>query len=300
MGMTTAAELMELGESRAIKKSIAIAGVTTDYWFYPAQVAKPESATNVVLAHGYRGTHKGLESFAGGLSQFNVYSPDLPGFGISAPLKGRHNLENYVLWFKGFLEGINVNNPVLIGHSFGTLLVTACEAEYGLSKALICINPVAGGVTKGVSRFLLQLVKGFYWIAHILPLPLGMRMLKTWMLVDGMSAYTTKSRDKQLRKWIKAQHNKYFNSFANSDVVWESYIASVSHTVHPYVDKLKKPILLVAAELDEVTPVSSVVEIAERMPNAQIHVIKNCGHLVHYEAAEETVEAMSKFINELK
>jgi hypothetical protein len=70
--------------------------------------------------------------------------------------------------------------------------------------------------------------------------------------------------------------------------------------VHPYVDKLKKPILLVAAELDEVTPVSSVVEIAERMPNAQIHVIKNCGHLVHYEAAEETVEAMSKFINELK
>lgn len=297
--MTTAAELMALAESRAIKRSIAVSGVTTDYWFYPAQVDKPASATNIVLAHGYRGTHKGLESFAGGLSQFNVYSPDLPGFGTSEPLQGIHTLENYVLWLKGFLAAIKVKNPVLIGHSFGSLLVTACEAEYGVSKALICINPVAGGVTKGLSRFLLQFVKGFYWVAHILPLPLGMRMLKTWLLVDGMSAYTTKSTDKKLREWIKLQHKQYFNSFANSDVVWESYIASVSHTLHPYVDKLRTPVLLVAAELDEVTPVSSVVEIVKRIPNAQVHVIKNCGHLVHYEAAEETVTVISKFISEL-
>lgn len=297
--MTTAAELMALAESLAIKRSIAVGGVTADYWFYPAQVAEPEIAVNIVLAHGYRGTHKGLESFAGGLSQYNVYSPDLPGFGTSQPLNDEHNLENYVLWLKGFLDAIKLKNPVLIGHSFGSLLVTACEAEYGVSKALICINPVAGGVTKGLSGFLLQFVKGFYWVAHVLPLTLGMRMLKTWVLVDGMSAYTTKSTDKNLRKWIKAQHKQYFNSFANSDVVWESYIASVSNTVHPYVDKLKKPILLVAAELDEVTPVSSVVEMSKKMPNAQVRVIRNCGHLVHYEAAEETVAEMSKFISEL-
>ena len=297
--MTTAAELMALAESRAIKRSIAVAEVNTDFWFYPAQVAEPESAPNIVLAHGYRGTHKGLESFAGGLSEVNIYSPDLPGFGTSAPLEGTHNLENYVLWLKGFLDATKIDNPVLIGHSFGTLLVSACEAKYGVSQALVCINPVAGGVTKGLSRFLLQIVKGFYWVAHILPLPLGMRMLKTWLLVDSMSAYTTKSKDKALRKWIKGQHKKYFNSFANSDVVWESYIASVSHTLHPFVNSLKKPILLVAADLDEVTPVSSVIEISQSMPNAQVHVIKNCGHLVHYEAADETVAVMSRFIGGL-
>lgn len=297
--MSTASKLMQLAEDRAIAKSVLINGVRTNYWFYPAQVKNPTLATNVVLAHGYRGTHKGLESFAGGLTDFNIYSPDLPGFGTSDPLREEHNLKNYVLWLKEFLTELNLENPVLIGHSFGTLLVTACEAEFQVCSALVCINPVAGGVTKGMSRFLLQLVKGFYWIAHLLPKSIGMRMLKTWLLVDSMSAYTTKSKDKSLRRWIKRQHKLYFNSFANADVIWESYIASVSNTVHPYVKDIHKPVLFVAAELDEVTPVSAVLDIQQQLGQSQVHVIKNCGHLVHYEAAQETVEVMKEFIGRI-
>jgi pimeloyl-ACP methyl ester carboxylesterase len=296
--MTTAAELMVLAEGRAIKKSISVAGIDCDYWFYPAQVKNPEKAETIVLAHGYRGTHKGLESFAGGLNEFNVFAPDLPGFGTSTPLKDKHTLENYVNWFQGFIEAVGVKNPILIGHSFGTLIVSAYEAKVGNSKALVCINPVAGGTTKGLSGFLMQFVKGYYWFAHIIPESLGLRMLKTRLLVDSMSSYTTKSKDRALRLWIKGQHRDHFNSFANSDVIWESYVASITQTMQPYLDSIKKPILLVAAELDEITPVDAVKTIATRMPKAQVHVIYNCGHLVHYEAAEETVQVITKFINE--
>jgi len=296
--MTTAAELMLAAEARAIKKSITVAGVSCDYWFYPAQVKNPEKAENVVLAHGYRGTHKGLESFAGGFREFNVYAPDLPGFGTSAPLSGKHTLENYVEWFREFLDAIQVSNPILLGHSFGTLIVSAVDAKYGAAKALVCINPVAGGTTKGLSGFLMQFVKAYYWVAHVIPESLGLGMLKTRLLVDSMSAYTTKSEDKDLRHWIKFQHRDYFNSFANSDVIWQSYVASITQTMQPYVDSIKKPILLVAAELDEITPVNAVEAIAKRMPKAQVYVIKNCGHLVHYEAADETANVISKFIKE--
>lgn len=298
--MTTAAELMAMAEARAIAKSVQVNGVSCDYWFYPAQVAKPEKAQTIVLLHGYRGTHKGLESFAGGLAEFNVYAPDLPGFGTSQPLSGIHDLAHYVEWFKGFLEATGVKDAVHVGHSFGTLIVSATESQYGLSKALVCINPVAGGVTKGLSNFLMKFVKAFYWTAHIIPETLGMRMLKTFLLVDSMSAYTTKSRDKDLRRWIKLQHKHYFNSFANSKVIWESYVASISNTLQPYVDQIKKPILLVAAELDEITPVSAVIELAKRMPKSSVHVIHNCGHLVHYEAATETVNEITAFVNENK
>ena len=51
--------------------------------------------------------------------------------------------------------------------------------------------------------------------------------------------------------------------------------------------------------MDEITPVSAVQEIAKRMPKSSVHVIKNCGHLVHYEAAQETVDVISTFISEL-
>ena len=294
--MTTAAEYMDFAQARVVRKSVAVDSVNTDYWFYPASTADPRKAMNVVLVHGYRGDHHGLEAFAGGLSDYNVYAPDIPGFGTSSPMNVEHTLEHYVTWFEGFLKATNLKNPMAIGHSFGTLIISAAEAKSAPLKALICINPVAGGITKGLSRFLLNFVKGYYWLAHILPQSLGLGMLKTPLLVDSMSSYSTKSDDKDLRKWIKSQHRLHFNSFANSQVVWESYIASIDNTMAPYVPLIKKPILFVAAELDEITPVSAVIKMSLQMKNAEVYEIKNCGHLVHYEAAEETIGAMNAFI----
>ncbi|MEY4654768.1 MAG: hypothetical protein RL523_167 [Actinomycetota bacterium] len=295
--MVSAKVLMERAQARTQKKSILVNGVRCDYWFYPAKRA---NAKNLVVVHGYRGDHHGLESFAGGLEEFNVYSPDIPGFGSSQPLEVEHNLENYVDWLINFTNAVGLVRPVAIGHSFGTLLVCGAESKKPTFEAIVCINPVAGGVTKGLSRFLMQFVKGYYWLAHKMPEAFGLMMLKTPLLVDSMSAYTTKSRDKALRYWIKKQHQMHFNSFANSHVVWESYVASVSHTLQPFVGNLKCPMLLVAAEKDEVTPVSAVIKLADRLPNARMYQIYNCGHLVHYEAAEETVEQIIAFVNDLK
>jgi pimeloyl-ACP methyl ester carboxylesterase len=123
-----------------------------------------------------------------------------------------------------------------------------------------------------------------------------MVMLKTPLLVNSMSSYTTKSDDKQLRRWIKGQHKTHFNSFANSQVVWQSYIASIDNTMAPYVPLIKKPTLLIAAELDEITPVSGVIEMSKKMNDAKVYEIKNCGHLVHYEAAQETIDVIREFI----
>ena len=55
--------------------------------------------------------------------------------------------------------------------------------------------------------------------------------------------------------------------------------------------------LLIAAELDEITPVSAVYDFAKTMDNARVHEIKGCGHLVHYEAASEAIEVMNEFFS---
>jgi len=297
--MATAFELQELAATRAIEKTAIVDGIECKYWIYPSTSKKPEKDPTVVLVHGYRGDHHGLESFAGGLGNFNVIAPDLPGFGKSTPLQREHNLDNYVVWLAAFVRELQLDQPIAIGHSFGTLIITAVQAKYQMFKALVCINPVAGGVTKGLSRILLNFVKFYYFLANKLPTKIGLKMLTTSLLVDSMSAYTTKSEDKELRNWIKGQHQQHFNSFANSDVVWESYIASVSNVIQPYAKEITVPVLMIAAELDEVTPVSEVVNVVETMRNAKMYVIENCGHLVHYEAAETAVEEMAQFLNEV-
>jgi pimeloyl-ACP methyl ester carboxylesterase len=57
---------------------------------------------------------------------------------------------------------------------------------------------------------------------------------------------------------------------------------------------------MIAADLDEITPVYKVVELAKSMANAEVYEIKGCGHLVHYEAAQETVDVMNGFLAKLR
>jgi pimeloyl-ACP methyl ester carboxylesterase len=295
--MKSSAELTKDARVRAEPRQVSIDGIKANYWLYPATSGDTKNAQTVILVHGYRGDHHGLESFAGGLTAYNVICPDLPGFGTSEPLNVEHSLDSYAIWFKKFLDHLNLVEPLVVGHSFGTLVVSATEAKLGLFSKIVLVNPVAGGRIVGISKLLLEFVKFYYWVAHVLPEVIGNKMTKTYLLVDSMSLYTTKSKDKQLRKWIKQQHRSHFNSFANSQVVWEAYLASTENVVIPFVKQIHKPVLLIAAELDEITPVSAVYEFAKTMDNAQVHEIKGCGHLVHYEAAQEAIDIINPFFS---
>jgi pimeloyl-ACP methyl ester carboxylesterase len=297
--MKSSAQLMADAQSRAEAKSVSVNSLVTSYWLYPASTTSPDKAKNIVLLHGYRGDHHGLEAFAGGFTDYNVYAPDLPGFGLSQPLNQLHNLEAYSAWLENFIAAINLEKPIAVGHSFGTLVISACDSQNDLFESIIMVNPVGGGKVVGISKFLLKFVNFYYWVAHLMPESIGTRMAKTSLLVDSMSAFTTKSKSKALRKWVKLQHRTHFNSFANSQVLWESYIASTTNVVTPYVKKITKPVLMIAADLDEITPVYKVVELAKSMTNAEVYEIKGCGHLVHYEAAQETVNVMNNFLAKL-
>lgn len=295
--MKSSAELMTDARARAVEKIATVNGVEARYWFYPATTSAPGNAKDLILIHGYRGDHHGLEAFAGGLTNFNVYSPDLPGFGTSDPLKQEHTLDAYATWLRDFLKAIGLSRPIAVGHSFGTLVVSSSDAKFDLFESVTLVNPVGGGRITGVSKFLFEFVKFYYWVAHVMPERIGARMTKTYLLVDSMSAFTTKSRNKELRKWVKHQHRTHFNTFANSQVVWESYLASTGNVVTPYVKSITKPVLMIAADLDEITPVDTVKEIAQTMNNAEVHEIKGCGHLVHYEAAQEAVDVINAFLS---
>jgi pimeloyl-ACP methyl ester carboxylesterase len=138
-------------QTRAVAKSVSVGSALTSYWLYPATTVSPDKAKSLVLVHGYRGDHHGLEAFAGGFTDYNVYVPDLPGFGESEPLKSLHNLDAYTQWLFEFLKAINLVQPIGVGHSFGTLIVSSCESEHDLFESLILVNPVGGG--RGLSLF---------------------------------------------------------------------------------------------------------------------------------------------------
>jgi pimeloyl-ACP methyl ester carboxylesterase len=76
--------LAAAGLARAVGQTVELPSGTTAYWTYPAS---GDRIGRIVFIHGYRGNHHGLEAIAGGLPNFEIVIPDLPGFGNQQPSK---------------------------------------------------------------------------------------------------------------------------------------------------------------------------------------------------------------------
>jgi pimeloyl-ACP methyl ester carboxylesterase len=287
--------------ARPRERSALVDGSRTAFWEYGDQ----DADTTIVLVHGFRGDHHGLEPIAARLAEFRVIVPDLPGFGASEPLRGEHDIDAYAHWLNAFVSSLALRGRlVLLGHSFGSIVVSAMLAsqaggEDGPRPGLVVlINPIGAPALKGPRAVFTRLAIFYYWLAAVLPESLGFALLRNRMIVRVMSEAMAKTRDRPLRRWINDQHARYFSAFANRAVVLEAFRASVSHDVSEYAARIPAPILLIAADRDDITPLPAQRRLEALFPDARLHVVEGVGHLVHYEAPDIAADEVRGFVSE--
>ena len=278
------------------KREVSVLGSTTRYWVYGDASAK----TTVIVSHGYRGEHHGLEPVIAQLPQVRFISPDLPGFGESTPLVGTaHDIDGYAAWLTAFVAAIDEPDAIVLGHSFGTIVSAAALVAGLKTRALILVNPIAISGLKGPHPIATRITVAYYRLAALLPAKIGYALLKNWLIVQFMSSSLAKTKDRSRRKWIHSEHHTYFNRFANRDVVVEAFLASISTDVSAFAAKISIPTLLVAAELDDITPVAAQYVLQQTFPNASLTVLPGVGHLIHYEVPAQAAQAMVDFLASL-
>ena len=290
-------ELALLASQRSEENEIEILGSITTFWKYPSNNPKAKS---IVFVHGYRGNHRGLEAIAGALADFNIYIPDLPGFGKSQPLNLEHSIQNYSDWLSDFLVALNLEErPILLGHSFGSIICSDYAAQHDAIEFLILENPVSAPALKGQNAPLTRIAQGFFAIADGLPLSVGEKLLKSWPMVRGMSILMTKTRNLELRQWVHKQHDENFNDFASRQVVIEGYRASISNDVSDYAEQFRVPTLLIIGDRDDITSPKKQYEMAKKI--RCVHSISHhmgVGHLTHYEIPKAVAEDIRTFVNQ--
>jgi pimeloyl-ACP methyl ester carboxylesterase len=276
-----------------LTRDVRLLGGVTRYWEY----GTPGIGPTIVVVHGYRGDHHGLEPVVRLLDDFHVVSPDLPGFGASTPMTDQpHSIEGYGVWLRAFLDELGLTGAVLLGHSFGSIVVAHAVAGGLPAKAVILVNPIADDPAKvagiGATRF-------FYAVARRLPERAARAWLSNWLVVRGMSVKLAKTRDRALRRFIHAQHHAYFSAFGSRASVVEGFDASLSTTVAAVADRIEQPVLLIAGERDEVAPLAGQFALLETFPDARLDVIPGVGHLVHYETPDAAAQAVRAFVTGL-
>lgn len=261
------------------RRTVSIHGSTTAYWEYGPQDAEH----TVVLVHGFRGTHHGLQTLVAALPEYRFLAPDLPGFGESSPLNGEHTLVSYASWLGEFLQVVDPDaKAIVLGHSFGSMVVA--NALNALAQRRIAlVNPIARNALSGPDRILTALAIGYYRLGAMLPSKLGHALMASGVITRIMSEVMAVTKNRALRAWIHDQHRRYFSRFANRTVLLEAFRASVSDDVGSHADQFPRGTLLVAGELDAVAPVDDVRSLQKQMTGSELHIIHGVGHLVHYE-----------------
>ena len=304
--------------------------VMTRYWQYGKGMNDgtfPEGSYPVLLVHGFRGDHHGLEIIANYLLKLipnvSIISPDLPGFGRSADLpentqgkdaQGADNINAYVAWLNDFVKHTNPARedaqplPLhLVGHSFGSIVTSAFAAAHPNSLALLSlINPISEPALEGRQRVTSRLASLYYRAGAALPEKIGYPLLRSQLITRLSSEVMMRTKDRAMRRFINGQHAAYFGSFGSRRGVLSAYEASIAHTAAEYAAAIRVPVQMLVAEDDDLgtpetaramyaTLTSRDLPASSTGARERLDMIPEVGHLIHYETPHLAAELIADF-----
>ena len=297
--------------------------VTTRYWQYGEGMGSgsfPEGCYPVLLVHGFRGDHHGLEIIANYLLKLipnvSIISPDLPGFGRSGDLSesalDEDSIDAYVAWLQDFVERTNpLGLPLhVVGHSFGSILTSAFAAAHPASLArLSLINPISEPALEGRQRVTSRLASLYYRAGAALPEKIGYPLLRSQLITRLSSEVMMRTKDRAMRRFINGQHAAYFGSFGSRRGVLSAYEASIAHTAAEYAAAIRVPVQMLVAEDDDLgtpetaramyaTLTSRNLPALSAGPRERLDMIPEVGHLIHYETPHLAAELIADFATE--
>src|SRR4051794_14055058 len=117
-------------------RSLAIGRGRLHYW------RRPAAGPATLLLHGLGADHAGLMPIVAHWPDADVYAPDLPGHGRSAPLR-RHTLQAYADVIEAFCDRLGLLGAHVVGHSLGaTIALTLAARHPARVRSAVLLSPV--------------------------------------------------------------------------------------------------------------------------------------------------------------
>ncbi len=234
----------------------------------------------VILLHGFPGNHLGLTDLAKSLGRdYRIIIPDLPASGGSDIMREKHILKNYAEWLNDFLKELSIEKAVIIGHSFGARVALYFGAAYPeKTERIVLITPILK-----LDGVLVNVASLRYKIAKLLPVSMQKTYLSSKFYEYLCNAVISKSRDLKKRQRITSKNIKELKHL-NAKVHIELFNEFYKLNLIPLGGRIKSKALLIAGDKDKVATLQSINELAGKMNDVSLKIVKGAGHLLPLES----------------
>ena len=108
------------------------------------RILKCGSGPDLLYLHGAGGGGGWLPHHAMLAEHFTVYAPDHPGWGDSDGPEWMDTMQDYVLHYDSLIRVLNIDRPVIVGHSLGGWMAAEFAAAYPAGIAGLALVNAAG------------------------------------------------------------------------------------------------------------------------------------------------------------
>lgn len=249
--------------------TIQIDGRPLHYLDSPA----PREAT-LLLLHGAGGSHRAWPATLTDQDDRRVLALDLPGHGLSAP-PGRRSVTHYAEVVEAFIAALRLENLILVGHSLGSAIA--------LTMAHRAVAPVRGLALLGAGA---RLPVGETLLAGSLA---SLEAAADFIVDQGFTAAPP-----ELRRAIRADIVA-----TGATTTFGDFMACNRFDFRAQLPAIGTPTLVIAGELDRLTPVRLARTLAADLPHARLVVLDDAGHFAMLDQPEVVAEQMNRFVREL-
>ena len=248
---------------------------------FHAEVLRDGQGPPLVYLHGAIG-QKGWAPFLGRLAQnFTVYAPYLPGYGNSTGLEHLDDVTDLTLYQFELLDALGISGAHVVGHFFGGMIAAEMAA---LSPSYIdkLVLAAPAGLWNDVEP-----------VADLIAMSADELQDSLWSAPSssmGISAADFEA-NAQLRAVLASDRMQ--DLAAMGKFTWPIPDRGLKRRAY----RIKAPTLLIWGEMDRINPPSYAEEFKRLIPNAQVSMLPNAGHLLMLERAEAFADAVTDFLS---
>lgn len=245
-----------------------------DVHYYTAGEGEP-----LVVIHGGGGDARSWEHNISDLSRkYAVYAPDLPGYGLTQPLKGKYHIPELADFVEKFTSSLGLKKFSVVGHSLGGGVALNLALKFPTQiKKLVLVSSLCLGNDVA------------FWL-KLISLPTVIRLVGT-VFIWGFKA----------TKWLISHLNpaRYILPLTPASMLVGATITD-GHQQKLVLDKrlpeVKMPTLVVWGAHDPVVPVKQAYRAAKMIPDCKLKVYEKSGHNVHREQFQKFSKLLTDFL----